>query len=111
MSNVDSVFKGIVDECREDYVGLWVVVKDVRRAIPDPPTNIVDTTLALIKRLLLEGDIIAGNFNTDIDNDFHEWKMPIDEIIAKIRREWEELGQDPTGGDIVWFTTSDRKGG
>ncbi len=109
MDNADSVFKGIVDECHEDYVGLWVVVKDVRSAIPDPQANIVDLTLSLIKRLLLEGDIVAGNFNTEVDNDFHEWELPLDELIGRIRREWKELGRDPNIGEIVWFTASEDK--
>ena len=104
MTNSDAVFKSIVDECREDYVGLWSVIAEVRTTIADP-SALVEETLALVKRLILEGGVIAGSFNTDLDDKFHEWNMPVDEIVAKIRREWEKLPGDPNLGDIVWFTS------
>lgn len=107
MSNADSVFKSVVDECQEDYVGLWSVIREVRGTLVER-AFVVEATLSLIKRLLLEGDLVAGTFDMDIDNDFHQWNMPVEDIINKIKRDWAELGHDPTLGDVVWFTRRDR---
>lgn len=105
MSDIDSVLKRIVLECREDYVGLWSVIREVRSALGGR-SSVVEGTLSLIRRLLVEGDVVAGQFHR---NEFHEWGMPVEDIIAKIEREWAQLGHEPTGGDVVWFTASEAR--
>jgi len=100
MRNADSVLQSIVDECNEDYVGLWSVIREVRATLTDE-SSVVEATLALVKRLLLEGDVVAGQFHF---NEFQPWEIPVEEIMARIKGEWAALGQEPTGGDVVWFT-------
>ncbi len=103
MSNADSVLQTLVEECHDDYVGLWSVTREVRATLPDE-SAVVETTLALIKRLLLEADVVAGQFDL---NEFKPWRMPVDAIVARIQREWADLGHEPTGGDVVWFTATE----
>jgi hypothetical protein len=103
MSSADPVLQSIVDECREDYVGLWSVIREVRATLPDEST-VVEATLALVKRMLLEWDVVAGQFHL---NEFQPWEMPVEAIMARIKREWAGLGHEPTGGDVVWFTAKE----
>lgn len=105
MNDADSLYKAIVSECREDHVGLWAIVKDVRRAIPEQD-NVFDSTLSLIRRLLVESDVVAGQFRKIGDQkwEFEQWEMPVDKIIGKIGSEWQSLGRDPDISEVVWFT-------
>jgi hypothetical protein len=105
MSNADSVLQSILDECHEDYVGLWSVIREVRAAVADE-SILVQATLSLIKRLLLEGDVVAGQFHL---NEFQPWEIPVEDIIGRIKHEWTKLGHEPTGGDVVWFTAKENK--
>jgi hypothetical protein len=89
-------------ECREDYVGLWSVIRRIRAVGISERPKVIETTLDLLAQLLSEGKIVAGQFAND---EFHEWKLPTQHIIEKIEREWIELGRDPTIGEIAWFTT------
>ena len=105
MCNADSILQSIVDECHEDYVGLWTVIREVRVTLADE-SAVAEATLALVKRLLLECDVIAGQFHL---SKFTPWEMPVEDIMARIRREWTGLGHEPTGGDVVWFTAKENK--
>jgi|APGre2960657505_1045072.scaffolds.fasta_scaffold31731_2 hypothetical protein len=108
MSTTDTVFEGILQECHVDYVGLWEIVWQLNH-VKMEKSKIFEVTMTIIERLLADGIIIAGNFDTRVDDNFHEWQMPVEEIIAKIKHDWMKLGREPTGGDIVWFTAKDSK--
>jgi hypothetical protein len=103
MDNLTFARQHILDECREDYVGLWSIVREVQD-IPIERSKIVETTLALLRGLLVEGKIVAGTFHGER---FQKWEMPVNSIIARIDLEWRKLGRDPNIGEIVWFTASD----
>jgi hypothetical protein len=113
MNDLTTVAQEFLTECREDYVGLWTLVKRIRGAGAADDSNILKTTLDLVLPLLSEGAIIAGQFARDSEvrptpvgsYKFHQWKMPTREVIAKIGAEWRELGHDPNIGEIVWFTS------
>lgn len=66
-------------------------------------SRIIEITLALLTQLLEEGGIIAGQF---VDRKFHAWEVPPQEVIAKIGREWANLGRDPDIGEIAWFVSA-----
>jgi hypothetical protein len=71
--------------------------------LPDE-SKIIEATLALIRRMLLEGDVVAGQFHL---NQFQPWEMPMEAIVARIKRDWAGLDHEPTGGDVVWFTAKE----
>ena len=97
-----------------DHVGLWSLVKRIRRAGAADDSNILKTTQDLILPFLSEGAIIAGQLVRDDEfhasrlegYEFHQWNMPPQEVIARIEAEWTGLGRDPNIGQIVWFTAA-----
>jgi hypothetical protein len=101
MEEIDAVIMELVEECHDDYVGLWVVMEEVRHLVGQE--RLVERTLTVIRSLLEQG-IIAGQF---YDHDFRQWQMPNDQIVDKIKKDWAELGHEPTGGDVVWLTSKD----
>ena len=103
MNDLIPIAQQICAECREDYVGLWSIVRRIRGAGVADHFRILETTLALLRQLLSEGEIIAGQF---VDRKFLEWKVPPQEIIAKIETEWVNLGRDPDIGEIAWFVAA-----
>jgi hypothetical protein len=113
MSGLTTITQQFLTECHEDYVGLWSLVKNIRRAGMAEGPTIVETTTAVLMPLLSERLVIAGQFVLDgkfhpgwpVDkNKFQEWAMRPQEVIAKIKAEWTTLGRDPNIGEIVWFT-------
>lgn len=102
MKTLDSAYEDIVAECNDDYVGLWVVIRAVRRVIGDK-ADATEPTLVLIKRLINSEEIVAGQFNSQ---EWQEWKMSTKEIVERVEREWKALGHEPNIGEIVWFTTN-----
>jgi hypothetical protein len=41
---------------------------------------------------------------------FKRWELSLSAILARIEREWGELGNDPTIGDIGWFVDAKAPG-
>jgi len=112
MNDLTTVVQEFLAECREDYVGLWVLVRRIRRAGATDASNMLETSLTLLEPLLSERKIIAGEFVRDDKShssplegyEFRQWGMPPPEVIARIKDEWTKLGRDPNLGEIVWFT-------
>ena len=94
------LLEDLLDECDDDYVGLWSIVACVRRAKYDDAKQV---TLALLQFLLSLGVIHAGELDARFG--FVPWTLTADEAIHRIRQEWDQLGSDPRLGDIAWFTT------
>jgi len=103
MSSQFSITEQIIAECRDDYVGLWSIVRRIRNAGMSENVKAIETTLALLTELLTQRRIIVGQF---VDHEFREWKMNPEEVVVKIQREWTELGRDPNIGEIAWFVAA-----
>ena len=99
-----TLIKNVLARCRDDYVGLWAIVRRVKEDLSDQ-SQLMDTTLTLLSKLLKEDGIAAGTFEGHV---FCTWDQPVDKILQKIEAEWKDLGRDPDIGEIVWFTA--RKG-
>lgn len=103
-----ALLEDILDECEDDHVGLWSVLRDVQGAVGDVPAHeLRAVTLELLKFLLSRGLVLAG-FPAPNGRDFNPWPLSPDETIDKIASEWDKLGRDPSGGEIVWFTAPDK---
>jgi hypothetical protein len=94
------LLQGIITECRDDYVGLWVIVRAFQDAGITDGSSLMDETLTTVAALLAHEDISAGQFD---HGQFEVWSEPTDTIVERIRREWVALGCTPSIGDIVWF--------
>ena len=64
-----TVIKNVLAECRDDYVGLWSIVRRVQDDLDDQST-VVETTMALLRKILREDNIAAGNFQRHAGRDF-----------------------------------------
>jgi hypothetical protein len=105
MDPLVSLILSLKAEFEDDHVGLWTIVKQVRRAYPHGcPEEIRKTTLALIKLLLQVGSVEAG-FPTEDGRGFVSWDIEPYGVVTRIGAEWKKLGKEPTIGEIAWFTT------
>src|SRR5579862_5530255 len=102
----DTVYQDALVECRDDYVGLWSLLRRVKASEQDQSKWFAQT-LELVSRLLREGDVIAGTFH---GYKFNPWQMSIDQTLEKVATDWRNLGRDPTIGDIAEFTTREGLG-
>jgi hypothetical protein len=99
------LLEDILDECDDDHVGLWSVVRDVRNALGNaPPAEIKSTTLELL-RFLLHRRLIEAGFPALNGRGFEPRTGSPDETIKTIDDEWNKLGRDPSGGEIAWLNT------
>ena len=101
MINAEAIAGAFIAECKEDYVGLWSLIRRVRSAgDSEEESQIRDRTLDLLYSLLSQGKVSAGQFES---GKFQLWKDSPSEIVARIKHEWIDLGRVPNMGDIVWF--------
>src|SRR5215213_8848177 len=101
----DDVLASLIDECRDDHVGLWEVVSAVRHDLGcDDPAEARGLTLRLVRQLLQERGMRVGHPAPD-GRHFVPWGVPASEAMDRIEREWSALGRDPNIGEVAWFTT------
>jgi hypothetical protein len=93
-------------------VGLWLIIRGVRRDLHDEdPNEVRRLTLKLVRDLLARGDVVAGYYppvGSGISaGRIVPWTGTIDEIVARINKEWDELGREPNIAEIVIFVMED----
>ena len=104
LKSFSTAFENVTSECKEDHVGLWSVVREVQEDFSGVPSSkIKDIALVLIRLMLKTGGVRAG-FPAANGRDFSSWTLQPDETIERISDEWDRLGREPSGGEIVWFT-------
>jgi len=105
-NDLQEIAKDFLTEAQEDYVGLWSLVWDIKNDFPELDRNESRASVLNIIRELLHENLIKAGI-PKISGDFEEWTGSVEEIVSRIRNEWEELGTDPTIGDIVWFVSTE----
>ena len=101
MKTEDEVLPALLDEAKADEVGLWLIPATLRDelGITDPEV-LRAMTLDYVRRLLESGEVFAVWYKAHgVDRS----NLPIQEIVSRIDREWDELGREPNIGDIVVF--------
>jgi hypothetical protein len=103
--DVEETLEGFVEEGRDDYVGLWEIVRAVREdfGVQDDG-EVKRTSLGLIQQLLCHYGMSAGVPTPD-GRGFVPWPLSTDETLRRIETEWVALGRDPDIWEIVWFVT------
>lgn len=97
------ILEALAEECKEDYVGLWEVVKQVRRAFPDAEAGEIQAiSLDLVRDLLRSGQAVAGDLSNE--GQFLDWRLDVDRAVERIGEEWDRLGRDPNISEVVWLT-------
>jgi len=107
MDNLRNVKLEIIVECREDYVGLWSIIRRVRNVGISSDSIVMETTLQLLLQLLSCEKLVAGQIHSE---NFEIWKSSPQEIISRIKDEWIALGRSPNIGEIAWFTCKGNTG-
>lgn len=100
----DEVLEGLVDECREDHVGLWEIVHAVQFDLGcQNPRQVQSLTLQLVRGLLSHRGMQVGHPAPD-GRQFVSWGLSSDETIRRIEQELTALGREPNIGEVAWFT-------
>jgi hypothetical protein len=102
----EDVLKSLVEECREDHVGLWRIVNAVRYDLGATGSQDVRAmTLRLVHSLLHERGMQIGHPAAD-GRHFIPWGLPPDQALSRIEQEWVALGREPDIGELAWFTSA-----
>lgn len=108
MNEIVRLENELLQRCREDYLGLWVIVRNVRRLYPEiTAQQLREVTFRIISRLLSEEDVRIGQFSGSV---FECWPADTEAATSRINVEWDQLGRDPNLGDIAWFAPKEECG-
>ena len=106
MADSDELLAHFIDESHCDEVGLWYIVRLVRSELNiDEPAEIRRVTLEFVRKLLKSGEVEAASYDSVAS--YRSWSLPIEGVVERISREWDELGREPTIADIVVFVGKD----
>src|SRR5438093_2882541 len=98
----DEVLESLVEECREDHVGLWEIVNAVQFDLGSVnPVERREMTLRLVHSLLQERGMRVGYPATD-GRHFVPWGMPADQALSRIEKECSALAREPNIDDVAW---------
>lgn len=103
---VARIAAAFIAECKNDFVGLWALVWEVRRAFPEYDVKQRrETTIRVARLMLVSGNIMIGDFGGD--KRFVAW--PIQGVSAAdlLEEAWETLEREPDIGDLCWFAPAD----
>jgi hypothetical protein len=93
--------------CVEDWTSLSFIADFVREFYRYKDLGLIKkTTLEIIKNLLEEGLVKAGDLSKD--NIFTAWNLPIDDILKRIRLEWDDLGRKLYMYELVWLEITEK---
>ena len=103
MTSGHRLLSELITEARTDEVGLWLIIASLRdeTGITDP-MQLREATLDFVRKFLDSGDVVAGYYRPD-GSGVSIWDMSTDDVVARIRQEWDRLGREPNIGEIVTF--------
>ncbi|MDB4977982.1 MAG: hypothetical protein JWM56_168 [Candidatus Peribacteria bacterium] len=103
----ESIKEALIRESKEDDIGLWWIVGSVSGEVCTDSVlrgdELCMATLGMVRDLLEAGMVAGFPVRPDGKYSFKTWNISHDEIISKIKKEWQELGREPTVGEIVWL--------
>jgi hypothetical protein len=102
MRDLTRVVEDFLHEAADDDVGLWRVVRVVRRDFGKvDEADVRAASLEVIKELLNRGVEIVDYYE---GRGWAKWpEQTTNAVRDRIEREWTALGRDPNLGDICWF--------
>ncbi len=102
MSDQSHLLDSTRTELAQDYVGLWSIVREVRESTSDS-NRVRELTLSLIRQLLEDPHVVAGEF---VAGKFVRSSESPAILINRIESQWKSGGREPDIGEIVWFAMS-----
>lgn len=121
MSQLTPLERDILQACSEDDVGLWEAIWLAKHEFPQASPDEIKQVVLSALRVLLTARLIDAGRSVARDNsyirsdwrsvfgpgyDIVSWNLSAEQAIERIRREWDQLGGEPTIGDIVWFVST-----
>ncbi len=97
----------LIIEGTEDYIGLREIIYELKPKFPQAsPAEIRLMTMEAVQEILESGLMQIGMFEFNDKNklEYQIWDLDIDNIMKRIKIEWDELGKQPGIGDIAWLT-------
>ena len=92
----------LLEEMKDDYVGLWEIAHLVRSELGvEDPDAVREDTLHIIEEMLMQGWIRPGVATAD--GGFVPWQTDPGRWLLTISESWDRLGRTPTVGDVAWF--------
>ncbi|MFO1482231.1 MAG: hypothetical protein U1F71_02605 [Verrucomicrobiaceae bacterium] len=103
MSELDKVVERLREECHNDEVGLWELVREAEITFTEG--SLKHHVLEIARRLLCDPNIRAGVCEWGEGNGlFRIWNETADVILNRISNEWDVLEHKPNIGEVVYFT-------
>jgi hypothetical protein len=100
-ANIEEALDELLRLGLDDWIQTWEVASIAKFKCGARTSDERRTTsIGLIRRALMDELLIAGEVTPD---GFHKWALTPELAVARIEREWSELGREPTLGDICWF--------
>ena len=105
-SKLQEVERELFVACADDYVGLWVFFWEARHEFNSAEPKVIRLLALAMLYDLLDADLIqAGDLSAD-GRDFIPWQHETDATMHRIMEALDALAEEPTLGDIAWFTTT-----
>jgi hypothetical protein len=87
-----------------DYLDVWSIARTVKRLVPRADeAHVRALCLDALERLLATSRLQAGDLYPP--GEFSPWPFDMDEVLERIRTEWDKLDRPLQPGDIAWFQT------
>ena len=96
----------LLREAAGDHLGLWKAMWLVRDELGPSEADDKEPVIGVLSGLLEDGLLVAGFPKCRLD--FEPWEVEPAEAVARIRREWDELGRDPSIAEIAWFDVTEK---
>lgn len=100
--SIEKIKHVFLEECKQDYVGLWSLVREVEDTlgtIAEPYVRKV--TMDILRDLIKDRRIISGKFTED-EKFIYDYSI-FTNVIEKIDTSWKK-GTRPTMAGEIWFT-------
>lgn len=93
----------ILDDLADDYSGLYFILALSSDCFPNGSDEYLkERCLSAISTLLEEGMARAGFPNKE--GGFDAWMGSSEDIVQKIKDDWDELSRDPQVDEVVWLS-------
>jgi hypothetical protein len=105
--NFEKTKTAILAYCIEDWTSLFFIPSFIEQFYRyEDPELIKITSLAIIKKILEEKLVIAGDLTQN--NKFIPWDKSINDVLKKIKHDWDNLGRELCMYELVWFEITEK---
>ena len=105
MTDLQDALDEVIVRGLEDWLmAASVVSVAIHTAGAETDDEVRDVSVALIRRLLEDGLVRAGDVT---DSGFEPWDLPVDAAMERVEREWNALGALPNLGEVCWLDNTE----